>query len=266
MKKLAWLTDIHLDFLKLEQIQEFCYKALESNPDAFVISGDLSIATALHTHLRILEHYWSRPIYFVLGNHDYYRGSIDGVRAALPPFLIKYPNLKWLPNEGVVKLSPTTALIGHGLYADGRVGAGVASKIILNDYALIEELTGHEQLHLFEILRELGEKAAAEFEPVLRNALAHYEKVIAVTHAPPFVESAWFHHVLANDQFLPHLVCFAVGEMMRRVMGENPEKHLTVLCGHTHGRGEREITGNIFVKTGGARYRHPKIQEIISID
>ena len=265
MTHLAWLTDIHLDFLKLEQIQEFCYKALESDPDAFVISGDISIATALHTHLRIIEHYWNRPIYFVLGNHDYYRGSINDVRSALPPFLRKHPNLKWLPHKGVVALSPTTALIGHGCWADGRDGVGAASKIILNDYVLIEELTGHESPELFRILKNLGERAAAELEPVLRSALAQRENVITVMHTPPFENAAWFKGRISDNQFLPHLVCSAVGEMLRHVMKEHPKNQLMVLCGHTHGEGEAQIAKNILVKTGGARYGHPGVKELVAI-
>ena len=108
MIKLSWMTDIHLDFLTLEEIQTFAYKAVKSEPDAFLLGGDTSMALLLHTHLRILEHYWQRPIYFVLGNHDYYKGSIHKIRNDLPNFLQEYSNLKWLPNEGVVELSPST--------------------------------------------------------------------------------------------------------------------------------------------------------------
>ncbi len=266
MKRLAWLTDIHLDFLQLESIQEFCYAALEADPDVFLIGGDISIAPMLHTHLRIIEHYWKRPVYFVLGNHDYYRGSIDGLRRELPAFLQEHDNLKWLPLEGVVELSPDVALIGHGLWADGRLGAGSASQILLNDYALIEELTGLGQKELFKRLYALGDRAVAEFEPLLRRALAEYKHVYALVHVPPFQESAWYNHHISDEQYLPHFACHAVGEMIRDVMRDYSEKRLTILCGHTHGAGESRIADNIFVKTGGARYGHPKVQEILVVD
>ncbi len=266
MKRLAWLTDIHLDFLRLEAIQDFCYAALQADPDAFLIGGDISIAPALHTHLRILEHYWKRPIYFVLGNHDYYRGSIDDIRRELPDFLRKHDNLKWLPLEGVVELSSDVALVGHGCWADGRLGAGSASQIMLNDYALIRELTGLGQKELFSRLHQLGERAVSEFQPLLHRALAKYSHVYALTHVPPFQESAWYNHHISGDQYLPHFVCHAVGEMIRNVMQDYSEKSLTVLCGHTHGAGESRIGDNIFVKTGGARYGYPKVQEIIVAD
>jgi len=266
MKRLAWLTDIHLDFLNLQQIQNFCYKALQANPDAFIISGDISIAPALHTHLRIIEHYWRRPIYFVLGNHDYYKSSIEKVRSELPSFLHEHENLKWLPNEGVVELSESTALIGHGGWADGRAGLGVKSQILLNDYALIEELTGHEQNDLYRILNSLGDRSANELEPILNDALERYQHVYVVTHAPPFVGAAWFKNQISDGQFLPHMVNVAIGTMLKKVMMANKGRKMTVLCGHTHGAGETSIAENLLVKTGGARYSHPRVNEIISLD
>ncbi|MBN1482531.1 phosphoesterase [candidate division KSB1 bacterium] len=266
MKKLAWLTDIHLDFLDLEGIEDFAYKALRSDPDAFLIGGDISIAPLLHTHLRILEHYWQRPIYFVLGNHDYYKASINKIRAELPDFVREYPHLKWLPQEGIVELSPTTALIGHGLWADGRLGAAEKSKILLNDYALIEELTHKGHRELFFLLNALGDRAVLEFEPTLRAAIKKYSHIYALTHTSPFAESAWHNHHISDPQFLPHFSCHAAGEMIRSVMSQHPDKMLTVLCGHTHGEGQVWITDNIFVKTGGAQYRFPRVQEILKID
>ena len=266
MKKLAWLTDIHLDFLNLEQIQEFAYKARESDPDAYLLGGDISTAPLLHTHLRILEHYWQRPIYFVLGNHDYYKSSINAVRGALPDFLKEHNNLKWLPYVGVVELSQTTALIGHGLWADGRLGLKEKSTILLNDYALIKELKYVNHQILFQNLNALGDLAVKELEPVLREALKFYDHVYTLTHIPPFEAATWHLGKTSNPQFLPHLSCHAVGQMMRQVMDEHPDKMLTVLCGHTHSAGEVWIMDNIFVKTGAAQYNHPHVQEIICID
>ena len=40
-----------------------------------------------------------RPIYFVLGNHDYYFGSIDKVRKAVKQLCQERPNLHYLPGE-----------------------------------------------------------------------------------------------------------------------------------------------------------------------
>ncbi len=266
MKKLAWLTDIHLDFLDLEKIQDFAYSARASNPDAYLLGGDISVAPLLHTHLRILEHYWQRPIYFVLGNHDYYKGSINTIRDKLPVFVSKQSHLHWLPNDGIVELCPTTALIGHGLWADGRLGLKEKSSILLNDYALIKELKYTNQTRLFQSLNQLGDRAAREVEPTLRSALARYNHIFFLTHIPPFIHNHDDDNHQPDPDFLPHLICHAVGQMLRQVMAEFPHNMLTVLSGHIHVAFESWVSDNIFFKTAQARYRHPKMHEIITIE
>ncbi len=59
--------------------------------------------------------------------------------------------------------------------------------------------------------------------------------------------------------------CLAVGEVLRSVMAAHPHRELLVLCGHTHGEGEVQILPNLFVRTGGARYGAPRIEDIIDI-
>jgi Icc protein len=83
MKRIAWLTDIHLDFLSPQKVKAFCRNIVEHNPEAVLIGGDIGDARTIKVYLRILEDELCRPIYFVLGNHDYYRGSIAGVRTAI---------------------------------------------------------------------------------------------------------------------------------------------------------------------------------------
>ena len=41
---------------------------------------------------------------------------------------------------------------------------------------------------------------------------------------------------------------------------------MTVLCGHTHGRGHARILPNLEVRTGGAKYGNPAIQCIMETD
>ena len=54
------------------------------------------------------------PIYYVLGNHDYYRSSIDEVRATLPG--------GWLPGLAPVQLTDRTVLLGIDGWGDARCG------------------------------------------------------------------------------------------------------------------------------------------------
>src|SRR6202034_3532252 len=80
MKTLAWLTDPHLNFLGHEAIDSFCASLAEQAADAFLITGDIGEAPNVAVYLNILDNHLARPLYFVLGNHDFYRGSIGSVR------------------------------------------------------------------------------------------------------------------------------------------------------------------------------------------
>jgi Icc protein len=58
---------------------------------------------------------------------------------------------------------------------------------------------------------------------------------------------------------------WTIGDVLVKIMREHLGYNLTVLCGHTHGGGETEILSNLYVKTGGAEYGEPKLQEVIKV-
>ena len=100
--KLAWLTDIHLNFLR--DPDGFIGFLAESDADAFLVGGDIGEADDVCLHLNGMDNALGRPVYFVLGNHDYYRGSIAGVREKVAALCEACPNLHYLSNEGVIPL------------------------------------------------------------------------------------------------------------------------------------------------------------------
>jgi 3',5'-cyclic-AMP phosphodiesterase len=80
MPRLAWFTDLHLNFLSDKDAKAFCAALASTEADCFAISGDIGEARSVQRYLRLLENSLQRPIYFVLGNHDFYGGSIASVR------------------------------------------------------------------------------------------------------------------------------------------------------------------------------------------
>jgi hypothetical protein len=88
----------------------------------------------------------------------------------------------------------------------------------------------------------------------------------ALPHVPPFKEATWYEGRHSDDNYPPHFACKATGDAMRRVMDNQPQSHLLVLCGHTHGQGEVQVTENLTVLTGGAEYRNPVIQRVFEIE
>lgn len=263
--RLAWLTDIHFDFLQVPQIAAFLVAVRDTGAEAVVISGDIGIARNVRECLRMFEHVLPGMIYFVLGNHDFYGGSIPRVRAGIYALAQSYPRLRWLPAVGIVPLSPTTALIGHDSWADGRLGNYARSQVELNDYHLISEFVGLDKPARLTRLNQLGDEAADYLREVLPAALAQYNHVYLATHVPPFREACWHEGRLSGEDWLPHFACKAVGDVLREVMLAHPTRRLTVLCGHTHGRGTADILPNLHVLTGGATYGAPEVQRVFDV-
>jgi 3',5'-cyclic-AMP phosphodiesterase len=161
--KLVWITDIHLNFVSQERAEAFCRAIVDSEADALLIGGDIAEAEDIELWLRFIENRLQRPIYFVLGNHDYYRGSIVQVKSIIQELASRSSWLRWLDREAVIALTDNTGLIGHGGWGDGRCGDYENSHIILNDYILIEELAGLDQETRRKRLAFLGDEAALHF-------------------------------------------------------------------------------------------------------
>ncbi|TAK51665.1 MAG: hypothetical protein EPO24_15695 [Bacteroidetes bacterium] len=165
-----------------------------------------------------------------------------------------------------MELSPTTGLIGHDSWADGRLGNGSASRVVLNDYLLIDEFIGLSREERFRKLNSLGDEAAEFIRHLLPKALTRFQNIILLTHVPPFKESCWHRGMVSDDEYLPHFSCKSFGDALADTMKHRPESHLTVLCGHTHSKGEATILPNLHVKTGEAEYSYPRVQEVIEIE
>jgi len=264
IKRLAWVTDIHLEWVEPPQVDAFCRSIIEAGADALVISGDIATARSVEKYLRQIEKHLQRRIYFVLGNHDFYDGSIGGVRDAMRTLSQQSSWLHWLPGADVVELSNSTGLVGHDGWADGRFGDYAHSRVQLNDYLLIADLLDpHTRLAK---LNALGDEAAAHFREVLPRACARFRRIVLITHAPPFKEACWHQGHLSDDNWLPHFACKAVGEALIEVMQRWPDRELLVLCGHTHSPGVAQILPNLKVITGGARYKAPRLQDVLEVE
>lgn len=266
MNRLAWVTDIHLNFLRKEEIKLFCSEILKSKPQALIISGDISETPHLKKHLELLAENLQIPIYFVLGNHDFYFGEIAQVRQEVTQLSRKTEFLKWLPAVEIVELTSKTCLLGHDGWGDGRFGDFHNSPVMLNDFLLISDLVVPNNKELFKVLNRLGDEAASFLEGILPKAFSKYEKVILVTHVPPFQETCLYRGKVSDKNYLPFFSCKAVGDMLHKIMSDHPKKEMLVLCGHTHGQGQAQILPNLLVKTGGAMYGKPQLQELVIVD
>jgi predicted phosphohydrolase len=254
--KLLWLTDIHFDFLSKPQRSAYL-SALEAQaPRAVLLGGDLSAAPRLAEDLEAISTALKAPIYFVLGNHDYYYGSMAGVRQQVRRLSRKKKKLIWLEDVGFVHLSDEVALVGHGCWGDGRAGDYWGSGLELSDFFLIEDFKGLHKSERLPLLNRLGEEAADYLGRFCREAARHYRKVIVLTHAVPFFETC-LHEGRSNPEGLPFFCCQKAGETLTAVALEFPEVEFTVLSGHSHCPAHQQILPNLKSRVQGAQYYRP---------
>lgn len=264
--RLAWITDPHLNFATYRKVLDFIDEVRATGCDGVVISGDIAESRDVVEYLERLDDAWQRPLYFVLGNHDFYHGSIAQIRRAMDELCAERPRLCYLTHRSFVPLTRQTALVGHDGWADARVGDYERSDVMLNDYRLIDELAWHDKASRLPVLRQLGDEAGEHLGRTLRAALDEHSSALVVTHVPPLREACWHEGRLSDDEWVPHFTCIAAGEAMLEVMRERPDRRLLVVCGHTHGGGSTRPLDNVEIHTGPADYGRPAIVRVLEVE
>jgi len=263
MLRILWATDIHLTAAEEEVIVAFCDRAGRESATALLLGGDTAESPELVEWLTFLADRIDLPIYFVLGNHEFYSSSIAAVRDTVRN--LEDPRLHWLPHAGVVDLGDGVALVGQDGWGDARHGDFFRSPVILSDYIAIQDLASAFDLEAYgedmsrqqalkEVLGRIGDGEAEMLRPTLEQAVGNARQVICLTHVPPFKEACWHKAGLSNDDWLPGVSCKAMGDLLYETAGSHPECSITVFCGHTHGHGVTDILPNLRVHTGEARY------------
>ena len=258
--KLLWCTDIHLDCVNSTTRVQFINEINTSNGDALLITGDIATGSTIVEELTWLSDAISCPIYFVLGNHDYYHSDIQSVRAKVMLLIERTPTLHWLSTTEAISLSARRHLIGHGGWGDAQNGDFLATPIRLNDHKLIADLTGHERPLLQAKLQELGREAATHIEETATRLLdsdSNIQEICIATHVPPYPESAWYMGYSGAIDWIPDFTCKAVGDTLLQLATEHPHIQWTVLCGHGHHPGVVSMLDNLIVHTGKADYGTP---------
>lgn len=265
--RLAWMTDLHLEMVTDAQFETFMKTIRAQNPTGVMITGDIGTGASLGDYLKRIDSALSIPIYFVLGNHDFYGSDFEAVHAEVRELHDAHDNLVWMPKAGVVELNESTALVGHGGWSDGGYGDFMASSIMLNDHVHIRSLVTSDKRERFEKVAYWGRKFAEQLKPHLVSAVTQYKQVYVLTHSPPFIDACWYMGKTPDvtDEYLPHFTCKAIGDYLLQVADAHPEHQITVLCGHTHGGGKALIRPNLQVITGPAEYGQPVVQKVFEV-
>ena len=283
LSAIHWATDIHLDHLSDRQLDKFLANVKSLEGGVFVITGDISNSARLNYHLGAIMQASRVPVHFVLGNHDYYHGSVKWTRVIASGFSYRDDGTHlYLTDAGPLRLTDRTWIAGVDGWADARAGGDfLKSRVWIKDYSRIEDLSVFRERQRTYIehlndqgkeknkkelekvanfikreirtkLRKLADQQARRLGKQLRKVPDDVEHILVATHVPPWVEAAWHNGTTSDDDWAPHFVCVATGKVMKEFMEEHPGKSMTVLCGHTHGAGEAQILPNLKCITGSS--------------
>jgi Icc protein len=268
MKRAAWVTDIHLNFLSAKQIVDFG-KSLSAKDaiDCVLVTGDVSEYPTLMPNIVNFQHSAGVPVYFVMGNHDYYHGSVADVqRLAQSIGDATCGDITWMPSAGLVEATPDTCIIGHDGWYDCRAGSGRKDGFLMADWKYIEDF----KRHLFYMPAIVGEaqSLAAQgtryLEAQLLQAVERYKNIIVMTHVPPFPGASMHNGRMSDDYAIPFYCNLTLGEMLLEVMGQHPDRNMTVLAGHTHSFAHYRAAPNVECFVGTSEYLKPSLASLIT--
>jgi Icc protein len=266
---LLWATDVHLDHLPLRHAPFEFGRALRGEQPksrGAILSGDIGESDTLEIILEDFASGYAGPVYFVLGNHDYYGSSFRVVDERVAGLCRRNTNVHWLQHSTVL-VSRSVRLIGvNGWYDAGNGDRG--TDLEMTDFQRIADLSAaknESRERLLQVCAQRARREARRLQDQLRSC-ADARSVVVVTHVPPFQKAAWHEGETSNDRWAPFFSSKVVGDVLLKSARARPELQHTVLCGHTHGRGVYQPLRNLVVYTGRARYGAPELAGILSID
>lgn len=259
--RLGFATDIHIDHLvddKGYARQRGCGRYIAEGLDALIIGGDISTGVHFKDHFTAFCKGAGIPVYFVLGNHDFWDAPDAVVRVTAASF----PG--YLDQAGVVELAPAVGLVGRSGWYDTLTGNPFDSPIKVNDWHRVERLIPAWRIPqlLQQECRQWASEEAEKARIDLEKAAAAYPRVFFVTHFPCFTKACWDEHGrpdVEENGWWPWSIDTTLGHVLLEVTAKHPQVDFTLLTGHTHGGGRTQLTTNLTCISGKARDGVPQL-------
>lgn len=267
--KLIWLTDTHLNFLEQSERMAFYKSIIDCHANGVVITGDIAESGSIVDLLKELVRAIQIPIYFVLGNHDFYFSGVEQVKKEIKDLSKEESLLFYLSANQPICLTNEVILLGQDGWADGRYGDFSSSRVALNDSHLISELFQAKLLsrkHLLAEMQYFADADAKQLQLDLELSIKTYKPktIVIATHVPPFKEASLFEGKQSDWRFQPFFSCKVIGDLLLDVADNNPQIEFLALCGHTHHKAEYEPKTNLKILVGHSEYYKPQIIEELS--
>jgi 3',5'-cyclic-AMP phosphodiesterase len=268
--RLVWVTDPHFDCLKLGKTIAFG-KMVANSGDNCVITGDIGHGDSVCSFLYDFQRGFGGDVFFVLGNHDFWKSSFEQVQQDVRQLCKENTKLHWL-GDGDVYHVGDSQLCGVDGWYDYQAGAtGERINFIMNDWHLIQELKANFNVYrmgfsapLLEQLKLLGSQSANQARATLKKC-DNSKPVLFATHVPPYADAAWHEGKHSDPTHLPFYTNIALGHVLREWAYTNQTSRLTTICGHTHSPGEFVQRDNHIVYSGESHYGNPQISKVFNL-
>lgn len=275
--KIAWATDIHLDCVDdVDAAVSFLNKS-SLHSDALILSGDISVSPHLVQHLGIIEEYFKKPIYFVLGNHDYYYSDIISTRKRVVDACRNMQFTKYLGAIPFINLQPGVFLVGSDGWYDAYNGDPAGSDFLMSDWFKIRDfspaitnVSGKKTLdkeYVVQVARAICFASARHIAQGIQEVASNATQIIVVTHVPPFVKSYTDEKYkgMPPQYVVPWYTSKILEELLFSAAKTYPHVRFTIVSGHTHGQYNGDVSQNIHVNVGKSQYGSPQIAGYIDI-
>lgn len=265
--KFIWITDPHLNMIDINGRQDFYNEIKARESHAIFMTGDIAESSSLEPILTEVVASITQPVYFVLGNHDYYGDCVENVRSKTQKLTQRVKNLYWLSGSEPHVLCEDIILVGQDGWADGRYGDYEHSNVLLNDSLLISDLFDAKMLgraSLLTKMQQLADADSIQLKKSLIKAVTKYDcqKIIILTHVPPFDDACVYQGRKTESDFLPFFSSKAIGDVLLEMALTYEHISFLVLCGHTHASAFYSPLKNLSVLVGKAEYFKPEVQQI----
>lgn len=281
MAKYVWITDTHFNVRENSLIADL--KLIENamnqeSADGLILSGDISVASKLVSQLGTLEQAVKKPIYFTLGNHDFWGTSYENVDKVMKDLTLMSPFLKYLPASEYLQLGTSTCVIGANTWYDAIIGRPNDSMFIMRDWLEMKDyinalegdvikssiMTHEQKRKIIEVSRNLSrnavDKIVSGIKAAKRNNIIN---MIIVSHIPPYRDVCMYNNKLSDELHLPWYTSKLLGDALSTAAAQLPECNFTVLCGHTHSYAEKRMEKNLLVIAGQGDYDSIAVSGII---
>jgi len=259
--KYLWFTDTHLDNSFLLQKYFFFKEIKKENPKGIFLTGDISTGKKVVKDLESLAKHIDCPIYFILGNHDYYHSSFCQKHNEIKALCRKYTNLHWLTQHNCFPLTEESCVLGTEGWYDCHFGEPEFTRFTF-DWFMIDELyslpTHQDRIEYFKYL---AEESCQIIERQLTFALENYKTIYLLTHFPPWAEATRDIGTLLEPFWLPYNVNYRLGKKIEQLMSGRKKKKLICLAGHTHTSNMVHVSRNIECIVHEASYTRPSKSE-----